>query len=161
MSSRLRVMVPVTLAALCVLVFGWVLFGVVLGGPEEEPRVSNQATATQAQQDEGEPLAPEVESRAVDSYAAYESKDPFRQLLAPAEEQVDDVGADPREPRGRAGREDLRDPAARGETGDRTRDRTRDRAQDRPAVERPDREERIRERRSGRNDLFESGGIPD
>jgi Bacterial TSP3 repeat len=77
--------IPVVLALLALLVFAWVAAGVILSsGPEDEP-VSNRANLAQSE-DQADPAAPEVEVRDVDSYAAYQSKDPFRQLLAPAEE---------------------------------------------------------------------------
>lgn len=78
--------IPLVMALLALFVFAWIVAGIFLGGPEEEA-VSNRAGVAQSQQDPGasEPLAPEVENRNVDSYAAYRSKDPFRQLLAPAE----------------------------------------------------------------------------
>ena len=77
--------IPPVLALLALFVFAWVVAGVFLGGPEES--VSNQANVAQQQDADGgsDPLAPEIENRDVDSYAAYQSKDPFRQLLAPAE----------------------------------------------------------------------------
>ena len=76
--------IPAVLALLALFVFAWVVAGIFLDTPEEP--VSNQTNFAQ-QEDAGgsEPLAPEVENRDVESYAAYQSKDPFRQLLAPAE----------------------------------------------------------------------------
>ena len=76
--------IPAVLALLALFVFAWVVAGIFLDTPEEP--VSNQTNVAQ-QEDAGgsEPLAPDVENRDVESYAAYQSKDPFRQLLAPAE----------------------------------------------------------------------------
>ena len=75
---------PAVLALLALFVFAWVVAGIFLGGPEEP--VSNQANLAQQEGGGGsEPLAPDIENRDVESYAAYQSKDPFRQLLAPAE----------------------------------------------------------------------------
>jgi hypothetical protein len=76
--------IPAVLALLALFVFAWVVAGIFLNTPEEP--VSNQTTFAQ-QEDAGgsEPLAPVIENRDVESYAAYQSKDPFRQLLAPAE----------------------------------------------------------------------------
>jgi hypothetical protein len=76
--------IPAVLALLTLFVFAWVVAGIFLDTPEEP--VSNQTNFAQ-QEDAGgsEPLAPDVENRDVESYAAYQSKDPFRQLLAPAE----------------------------------------------------------------------------
>lgn len=86
----------VVLAVLVILVLAYLLFGVVLRGTEDERTATNQSTvggqqeATSesiAQQDpeSPDPAAPEVENRDADAYAAYESKDPFRQLLESAE----------------------------------------------------------------------------
>jgi hypothetical protein len=76
--------IPPVLALLALLVFAWIVAGIFVGGGDDR-QVSNQANFAQS---EGapDPLAPEVENRNVESYAAYQSKDPFRQLLAPAEE---------------------------------------------------------------------------
>ena len=80
-----RVLPPV-LALLALLVFAWIVAGTYVGDPDEE-RVSNQANVAQEQNAQGaDPAAPELENRDVDSYAAYRNKDPFRQLLAPAED---------------------------------------------------------------------------
>jgi hypothetical protein len=77
--------IPLVLALLALFVLAWMVAGVFLSGPDEEP-VSNRADVAQSQNSgASDPLAPEVENRNVDSYAAYQSKDPFRQLLAPAE----------------------------------------------------------------------------
>ena len=77
--------IPVVLALLALVVFAWIVAGAMLGGPQEEP-VSNRAQVAQAE-DPGasDPPAPEVDNPNVDSYAAYQFKDPFRQLVAPAE----------------------------------------------------------------------------
>jgi len=76
---------PPVLALLALLVFAWVVAGTFVGGPDGE-RVANQTNVAQSQNAPGaDPVAPEVENRDVDSYAAYRNKDPFRQLLAPAE----------------------------------------------------------------------------
>ena len=77
--------IPVVLALLALFVFAWVVAGALLGGPEEEP-VSDQAEVAQAQDPAAvDPAAPEVQNRNLDSYAAYQFKDPFRRLLSPAE----------------------------------------------------------------------------
>lgn len=77
---------PPVLALLALLVFAWVVAGTFVGGSDGE-RVSNQANVAQSQNVPGaDPVAPGVENRDVDSYAAYRNKDPFRQLLAPAED---------------------------------------------------------------------------
>ena len=74
----------------------YLLFGVVLRGTDDEPTTANQPTVAEepgatrgstALEDPQtvDPAAPEVENRDADAYAAYESKDPFRQLLESAE----------------------------------------------------------------------------
>lgn len=76
----------------------YVLFGLVLRGTEDEQATvpqttvseglgatSQQNTTPEEAQGGDEPLAPEAENRNADAYAAYESKDPFRQLLESAE----------------------------------------------------------------------------
>lgn len=89
--------IPPVLAVLALLIFSWVVAGVFVGEPEEE-RVANQANVVaQSQDDAGDDggsasQAPQVESRDADSYAAYESKDPFRQLFAPADSGEDTNG---------------------------------------------------------------------
>jgi Bacterial TSP3 repeat len=77
--------IPLVLALLALLVFAWIVAGIFLTGPDEEP-ASNRANVAQSQ-DPGvsDPPAPEVENPNVESYAAYQFKDPFRQLLPPAE----------------------------------------------------------------------------
>ena len=80
-----RVLPPV-LALLALLVFAWVVAGTLVGGSDGE-RVSNQANVAQPRSvPVADPVAPEEENRDVDSYAAYSNKNPFRQLLAPAED---------------------------------------------------------------------------
>jgi hypothetical protein len=77
--------IRLVLVLLALFVFAWIVAGAYLSGPDEE-LAPDQAEVAQAQ-DPGVPdsPAPEVENRNVDSYAAYQFKDPFRQLLAPAE----------------------------------------------------------------------------
>jgi hypothetical protein len=77
--------IPVVLALLALLVLAWIIAGAFLGGPDEE-QVSNRAEVAQTRDPAfADPPAPEVENRDADSYAAYQFKDPFRQLVAPAE----------------------------------------------------------------------------
>lgn len=89
--------IPPVLAVLALLIFSWVVAGIFVGEPEEE-RVANQANVVaQSQDDSGDDggsdsPAPQVESRDADSYAAYESKDPFRQLFSPADSGPDNNG---------------------------------------------------------------------
>ena len=92
MLSRLREsllqnnrVLPVVLAALAVLALAWVIFGLVLGGKDQGGQVADQDIVAQAQDEGADSPAPEVENRNVDSYAAYEAKDPFRQIVEPAD----------------------------------------------------------------------------
>ena len=76
--------IPIVLALLALLVFAWIVAGAFLSSPPKEP-VSNRAEVAQAQNPPtSDPAAPEVENPDVDTYAAYQFKDPFRQLVAPA-----------------------------------------------------------------------------
>ncbi len=78
--------IPLVLALLALLVFAWVVAGLFLGEPEGE-QVSSEANFAQSEDLPGtDPPAPEIENRNADSYAAYQSKDPFRQLLSPGVE---------------------------------------------------------------------------
>jgi len=75
---------PPLLALLALFVFAWILADTFIGAPGQEP-VAHRADLAQSNGAPGsDPAAPEIENRDVDSYAAYRSKDPFRQLLAPA-----------------------------------------------------------------------------
>lgn len=85
-----RVLPPV-LAVLALVIFSWITAGFFLGGSKEE-RVTNQANVVaQSQNDvaqadsKNNSPAPEAESRDAESYAAYQSKDPFRQLFSAAD----------------------------------------------------------------------------
>lgn len=75
-----RVLPPV-LALLALFVFAWILAGAYIDSTGQEP-IAHRADL--AQSNGGPQPSPEIENRDVDSYAAYRSKDPFRQLLAPA-----------------------------------------------------------------------------
>ena len=81
--------IPPVLALLALLVFAWIVAGIFVGGPEKDQAL-NEANLAQSENaaEAQEPLAPEVENRNVESFAAYESKDPFRQLIAPPEEMT-------------------------------------------------------------------------
>ena len=111
--------IPLVLALLALLVFAWVVAGIFLGDPEGE-QVSSEANFAQSQDQPGtDPPAPEIENRNADSYAAYQSKDPFRQLLSPGGRPPPRPPAPPpRRPRTMEPRRDL---AARtAAVGDRT-----------------------------------------
>ena len=79
-----RVLPPV-LALLALLVFAWVVAGIFVGGPDEERQALNEANLAQSEDAPGsDPLAPEVENRNVESYAAYQSTERRDQDLAVA-----------------------------------------------------------------------------
>jgi Bacterial TSP3 repeat len=116
--------IPPVLALLALLVFAWIVAGIFVGGSDDEEQASNRANLAQSEDppEAQDPLAPEVENRNVESYAAYESKDPFRQLLEPGGETTatippttteDTTGgngtASPRPGRGGGGRSDATD----------------------------------------------------
>ena len=82
-----RVLPPV-LAVLALFVIAWVLAGAFMGNETAQKTVAHKADLAQsdlAQSDggSGSDPAPGVENRDVDSYAAYRSKDPFRELFSP------------------------------------------------------------------------------
>lgn len=79
-----RVLPPLA-ALLALLLFAWVVAGALVN--EEEPSGGRAALV----QSRDPAPAPEVEDRDADSYAAYRNKDPFRQLLAPAESTAEDT----------------------------------------------------------------------
>jgi hypothetical protein len=78
-------MVPAVLGFLALLIFAWLVASALIGGPGEEERASNQASLAQEEDSESgrsETPAPGVENRDIDSYSAFESKDPFRNVIA-------------------------------------------------------------------------------
>ncbi len=83
---------PPVLALFALLLFAWVVAGAFLGGPEEQEASSGRAELVQSTDPDAPAAtgadAPEVEDRDADTFAAYRSKDPFRQLLAPASEST-------------------------------------------------------------------------
>ncbi len=88
--------IPAVLAVLALLIFAWILAGVLIGGePGEEKagQVAGQASQAQAFQDSDsggpETPAPGVENRDTDSYSAFEKKDPFGDIGL---EKADDDG---------------------------------------------------------------------
>jgi hypothetical protein len=75
-------LLPPILALVTLFVFAWVLAGLFVGGTDDQKPVSHRSEF--AQTDDAapsDPAAPEVDNPNVDSYAAYRSKDPFRQVL--------------------------------------------------------------------------------
>ena len=86
------------LALLALFVFAWVLAGAFLGGTDEPKPVAHRSEIAQADATVGpDPAAPEVDNPNVDSYAAYRSKDPFRQVIAFAETTQEGTASPPPE----------------------------------------------------------------
>ncbi len=91
---------PPVLAALALIIFAWLLAGVVIGDPGEEERVARQAAqpsvvqAPDAGGGSAETPAPGVENRDNESIDVYESKDPFRELFPTADAEDDAAGED-------------------------------------------------------------------
>ena len=79
---------PPLLALLALLLFAWVAAGLFITDPDDEGSPGD-AELVQSRDPAAAP-APDVEDRDADSYAAYRNKDPFRQLLAPAESNTED-----------------------------------------------------------------------
>ncbi len=85
--------IPPILAVVALLIFSWVVAGAFLGGPEETAS-SQQGLApsgeeiAQSDPDASDPEANapalEIENPNAESFAAYESKDPFRSIFTPA-----------------------------------------------------------------------------
>ncbi|BBL78920.1 hypothetical protein RxyAA322_07740 [Rubrobacter xylanophilus] len=135
-----RVLPPV-LAVVAVFLFTWVAAGSLFGGGEE--RVASREEPPDAP-------APRVEAPDVDSYAAYQSKDPFRQLLQRSETTAEEDAGGFERTEGTGGFERTvpRERTSPGSgAGFRREDTTRRPVRQRPAPP--------RERTQG---LFESGG---
>lgn len=86
--------IPPVLGALALIVFTWIVAGALIDDPRERgggQQVANQANQPSQQvaqnpdegQDTPETPAPSVENRDTESYAAFEQKDPFRELFQP------------------------------------------------------------------------------
>ena len=76
-------LLPPVLALLALFVFAWVLAGVFVGRTDNQKPVAHRSEVAQADGAGGsDPAAPQVDNPNVDSYAAYRSKDPFRQIMA-------------------------------------------------------------------------------
>ena len=90
-----RVLPPV-LAVLGLFIIAWVLAGALMGGTDQKP-VAHRADLAQSDNagPGGDPVSPGVENRDVNSYAAYRSKDPFRELLAPENTTPDEPATTP------------------------------------------------------------------
>jgi hypothetical protein len=91
-------LLPPVLALLALFVFAWVLAGVFLGGTDDQKPVAHRSEIAQADGAGGsDPAAPEVDNPNVNSYAAYRSKDPFRQVIAVAATTPEGTASPPAE----------------------------------------------------------------
>ena len=91
-------LLPPVLALLALFVFAWVLAGVFLGGTNDQKPVAHRSEIAQANGEAGsDPAAPAIDNPNVDSYAAYRSKDPFRQIVAFAETTQEGTASPPPE----------------------------------------------------------------
>ena len=107
-------LLPPILAVLALFVFAWVLAGVFVGKTEDQKPVAHRSELAQAESEAGsDPPAPEIDNPNVDSYAAYRSKDPFRQVLAADRTTAEGTSAAPAEKAtARAGRAENGRPAS-------------------------------------------------
>lgn len=100
--------IPAVLGALALIVFAWILAGALIddpsGGGRQVANQSNQPNQPSQQQQvaqnpdqaQGTPEtpAPSVENRDAESYAAFEQKDPFRELFQPPGTEDPAAGTD-------------------------------------------------------------------
>ena len=78
-------LLPPILALLALFVFAWVLAGVLIGRTDDQKPVAHRSEIAQTNSARSSnPAAPKIDNPNVDSYAAYRSKDPFRQVIAAA-----------------------------------------------------------------------------
>jgi len=105
---------PPVLAVLALFVVAWILAGVFMGDTDQKP-VAHRADLAQSKDAPGpKPADPGVENRDVDSYAAYRSKDPFRELIAPEQTSLEGTTG-PTTPEDRTNRKTRRNgPSAGG-----------------------------------------------
>jgi hypothetical protein len=145
-----RVLPPV-LALLALIVFAWVLAGVFLGGTDEQKPVAHRSEIAQADGAGGsDPAAPQVDNPNVDSYAAYRSKDPFRQIMAEGTTTPEGTASAPPEPTTGSG----------GQNGDRPSNGGNRRTRDSDGDGLPDRKEAIMGLDPNNPDT-DGDGIPD
>ena len=126
-----RVLPPV-LAVLALFIIAWILAGAFMGEPDQETvaHKANLAQSDLAQSDGGKSggdPAPGVENRDVNSYAAYRSKDPFRELLAPEETNTNQPAPTPEQTTPETPTGPGRPPGAGGATRDSDTDGVPDR----------------------------------
>jgi Bacterial TSP3 repeat len=80
---------PPVLAVLALFVVAWILAGVFMGDTDQKPVAHRADLAKSNGAPAPKPADPGVENRDVDSYAAYRSKDPFREILSPETTSVE------------------------------------------------------------------------
>jgi hypothetical protein len=91
-------LLPPVLALLALFVFAWVLAGVFVGRTDDQKPVAHRSEIAQADDPAvTDPAAPEIDNPNVDSYAAYRSKDPFRQVFAFAQTTPEGTASPPEE----------------------------------------------------------------
>jgi hypothetical protein len=91
-------LLPPVLALLALFVFAWVVAGVFVGRSDDQEPVAHRSEIAQTDDaGESDPPAPEIDNPNVDSYAAYRSKDPFRQVIAFAETTQEGTASAPAE----------------------------------------------------------------
>jgi hypothetical protein len=91
-------LLPPVLALLALFVFAWVLAGVFVGRTDDQKPVAHRSEIAQADDPAvTDPAAPEIDNPNVDSYAAYRSKDPFRQVFAFAQTTPEGTASPPPE----------------------------------------------------------------
>lgn len=129
--------IPPVLGALALIVFAWILAGALIDDPSggggrqvanqsNQPNRSNQPSQQQVAQNpdqaQGTPEtpAPSVENRDAESYAAFEQKDPFRELFQPP--GTEDPGAGGDQYDGGSTGDGTGDDTGDGSTGDGTDD---------------------------------------
>ncbi|MDX5894159.1 hypothetical protein [Rubrobacter radiotolerans] len=90
--------IPPVLAVVALLVFSWVVAGSFLSSGADESISNRQGETPPAEeeiaQSETPTQAPEIEAPNAESFAVYESKDPFRRLFSPATPQETTVPDD-------------------------------------------------------------------
>ena len=85
--------VPVVLSVLALLIFAWLIAGFLIEDPSEEETSKGAVLSQAPEEPQGgtpETPAPEVENRDTDSYAVFESKDPFRNIISKTNEDTNE-----------------------------------------------------------------------
>jgi hypothetical protein len=91
-------LLPPILALLALFVFAWILAGVFVGRTDDQKPVAKRSEVAQTDDPAvTDPAAPEIDNPNVDSYAAYRSKDPFRQVFAFAQTTPEGTASPPPE----------------------------------------------------------------